>query len=135
VYLASATLQKYCLIRDLFKCAEVGTHVPIKRLRTTISKVCNTFLEIEYALRPWARAVLARIARGQTNRLTSGVTSPLQGAEQRTLHFSPLNRGRDPGSQTIGFPPGDLGKAGPRLRGEPPASSEEEPSGRLSQNL
>ena len=45
------------------------------------------------------------IALGQTHRLTSGVTSPLQGAEQRILHFSPLNRGRDPGSQTICLPP------------------------------
>ena len=49
---------------------------------------------------------LARIARGQTNRWTYGVTSPLQGAEQRILHFSSLKRGRDPGSQTMCLPPG-----------------------------
>ena len=40
----------------------------------------------------------------KTNSLTSGVTSPLQGAEQLILHFSPLKRRRDPGSQTIGLP-------------------------------
>ena len=53
---------------------------------------------------------LARIARGQTYHLTSGVTSPLQGAEQRILHVIPLKRGRDPGSQTICLPPGYSGK-------------------------
>ena len=52
---------------------------------------------------------LARIARGQTNRLTSGVTSP-PGADQRTLHFSPLKWGRDPESQTIFLPPRYQGK-------------------------
>ena len=57
-----------------------------------------------------AQTVLARIARGQTHRLTSGVTFPHQGAEQRILHFSPLERGRDPGSQTICLPPGYPGK-------------------------
>ena len=54
--------------------------------------------------------ILARIARGQTNRLTSGVTSPLQGAGQQILHVSPLKRGRDPGSQTMCLTPGYPGK-------------------------
>jgi hypothetical protein len=34
------------------------------------------------------RRDLSRIARGETTRLTSGVTIPLQGAAQRILHFS-----------------------------------------------
>jgi hypothetical protein len=55
---------------------------------------------------------LARIARGQRNRLTSGVASPLQGAEQLNLHFSPLKRGRDPGCQTMCLPPGQSKLAG-----------------------
>ena len=54
---------------------------------------------------------LGRMAKGRTNRLTAWVTSPLQGAEQRILHFSPLNRGHDPGSQTIFLPPGYPAKA------------------------
>ena len=54
---------------------------------------------------------LARLARGQTYHLTLGVTSPLQGAEQRTWHFSPLKRVDDPGRQTIRLPPGYPGKA------------------------
>jgi len=57
-------------------------------------------------------ACLARIARGQTYPLTLGVTSPLQGAEQRIWHLSPLKRGRDPGSQTICLPPGYPDKVG-----------------------
>ena len=66
----------------------------------------------------WIRA---RIARGQTNRSTSGVTSPLQRAEHQILHFSPLKRGRDPEKQTMCLPPGYPGKghpsAGPQLPG------------------
>ena len=54
--------------------------------------------------------VLARIAGGQTHRLTSGATSPLEGAEQQILHSSPLKRGRDPGSETICLPPCYPGK-------------------------
>ena len=42
----------------------------------------------------------------QGGRFASGVTSPLQRAEQRILHFSPLKRGRDPGVQTLCLPPG-----------------------------
>ena len=53
---------------------------------------------------------LARIARGQTNRLPAGVTSPLQGAGVQHPLFSPLKRGRDLGSQTICLPPRYLGK-------------------------
>ena len=56
------------------------------------------------------KKILARIARGQTNRLTFGVTSPLQGAEVRILRFSPLKRGRVPGSQTMCLPPDYPGK-------------------------
>ena len=55
-------------------------------------------------------SLLARMARGQTHRLTSGVTSPLQGAEVRHPLFSPLKRGRDPGNQKICLPPGYPGK-------------------------
>ena len=44
--------------------------------------------------------ILGRIARGQTKRLNSGVASPLQGAEVQNPLFSPLKRGRDPGSKT-----------------------------------
>ena len=53
---------------------------------------------------------LSRIARGQANRLTSGVTSPLQGAEETNPLFSPLKRGRDPGKQTMCLPPGCPGE-------------------------
>ena len=56
---------------------------------------------------------LPRIARGQTNRLLSGVTSPLQGAEVQNPLFSPLKRGCDPGSQTMCLPPGYPGKTMP----------------------
>ena len=54
--------------------------------------------------------VLGRIARGQRNRLTSRVTSPLQEAEVQNPLFSPLKRGRDPGSPTIFFPLGYPGR-------------------------
>ena len=54
--------------------------------------------------------VHARIARGQTNRSTSGITSPLQGAEVQNPLFSPLKRGRDPESQTMCWPPGYPGE-------------------------
>ena len=57
-----------------------------------------------------SRDLLARIARGQTNRLISGITSPLQGADVQNPLFSPLKQGRDPGSQTICLPPGYPGK-------------------------
>ena len=53
---------------------------------------------------------IARIARGQTHRLTSGSTTPLQGAAVQNLLFSPLKRGRDPGSQPICLPPRYPGK-------------------------
>ena len=49
-------------------------------------------------------ATLAQIAREHTYRLTSGVTTPLHGAEQLVLYFSPLKRGRDPGSEAICLP-------------------------------
>ena len=58
-----------------------------------------------------SRSGLARNVRGQTDRLTSRVTSPLQGAEVQNPLFSPLKRGRDPGSQTMCLPPGYPGKA------------------------
>ena len=55
---------------------------------------------------PWCGApVLARLARGRTDRLTSGVTSPLQGAEVQNPMFSPLKRVRDPGGQNDAFVP------------------------------
>ena len=50
------------------------------------------------------RRDLARIARGQTNRLTSEVTSP------RILRFSPLKRGRGPEIQKVFWPPRYPGK-------------------------
>ena len=49
-------------------------------------------------------SLLARIARGQTNRLTSGVTSPLQRDVVRIVRFSFLKRGGDPGRQTFFCP-------------------------------
>ena len=52
----------------------------------------------------------ARIARGETNHLTTGVTFPLQGAEAQNPHFSSLKRGRDPGIQTICLSPRYPGK-------------------------
>ena len=52
----------------------------------------------------------ARIARGGKNHLTTGVTSPLQGAEAQNPHFSSLKRGRDPGIQTICLSPRYPGK-------------------------
>ena len=50
-------------------------------------------------------ADLGWIARGQTNRLTSGVTSPLSGAKVQNPLFCPLKRGCDPDSHTICLPP------------------------------
>ena len=49
-------------------------------------------------------------SEGANNFLTSEVTSPLQGAEKHILHFSPLKRGRDPGSPTMCLPLGYPGK-------------------------
>ena len=49
----------------------------------------------------------------------SGVTSPLHGAEQQILHFSPLKRGCDPGSETIWLPPRYPGKVAQTLTAGP----------------
>ena len=54
-------------------------------------------------------------SQGGKNRLTSGVTSPLQGAELQNLLFSPLKLERDSGSQTICLPPRYPGKDGGRV--------------------
>ena len=58
-------------------------------------KVLETFLVVPSSLEPCPDS------QGANERLTSGVTSPLQGAEVQNPLFSPLKRGCDPGSQTM----------------------------------